>query len=853
SDYDLFSQPGFDPNDYANAILAGEPYAKQHPKTPLSRPSKTVTAEPAKEDISFVLKKLNIGIDDVGKQLKTVVTNHHEALLVQAAGAGELEASLAAVRRGLTEVTQSLDKLRHKIRVPYKALEGHVSRLQRLQLASDVLRRTARFVIVARRLEFQMAEIKKAVGPGSGEVEGMGHVNGKELNNTADDEHEGEKERNLAKAALSIAELASLLEDSTPRSNSPAHSSHESESSTADEQAVPLRSVNAVTAYFPAIDAARAYVTTEMENMVVSGLATLNQSLLASSLQTAFNLRQLPELVQSLVQDLTETVQTRIQSTFDVSRISKESGSKGNISPSLMYKSRVRTEPTSLTAPQWTSAMWTRLEGLIEDLANCCIKVYTLEKVLNLKRDPASQMPFMDEAMKRLDNKPSSTFWTTLSLSLEKHSRDAAKGSTFLQQTLGIGYPRFLRLFHDFFAKIAVQTNTSPETVLVLRSVAQFEAFYLARSLNRLNESVGQAMSGGARAPPGTAEGISIARTVANELDSAKFDPLLVKAVAKNVGVALEGLVARIDALIIRDRSAMSMLGPTASPQLALNAQLVVALHNCWTRLTKLGYEYPASVFGAFEPAIHNMQHTCERTYEPLLMAIRREISSIIARLHRVDFGKALDDLPPGMGGASVYMKELVDKLTFIRKEVLSRYTIGDITQEWTTQIVKYVLRTFVTHVSIAKPLGESGKLQLTSDMTELEFALNAFMAEYGQNAPKLDIIGDEYRSLRGLRPLLFLDNAHLALPEFTAGLPPLVVLHHILVRSPIPLPHTLHGWHEAEYVRWVDEHSEAETWTLIEGGLVHWEKMRQGNDKEGGEEYVHLARAVLQHAKRVA
>lgn len=78
-----------------------------------------------------------------------------------------------------------------------------------------------------------------------------------------------------------------------------------------------------------------------------------------------------------------------------------------------------------------------------------------------------------------------------------------------------------------------------------------------------------------------------------------------------------------------------------------------------------------------------NIQHTCERTYEPLLMAIRREISSIIARLHRVDFGKALDDLPHGMGGASVYMKELVDKLSFIRKEVLSRYSIGEITQEW--------------------------------------------------------------------------------------------------------------------------------------------------------------------------
>lgn len=29
-----------------------------------------------------------------------------------------------------------------------------------------------------------------------------------------------------------------------------------------------------------------------------------------------------------------------------------------------------------------------------------------------------------------------------------------------MQQTLGNGYPRLLRLFHEFFAKIAVYTDT---------------------------------------------------------------------------------------------------------------------------------------------------------------------------------------------------------------------------------------------------------------------------------------------------------------------------------------------------------------------------------------------------------
>ena len=45
-------------------------------------------------------------------------------------------------------------------------------------------------------------------------------------------------------------------------------------------------------------------------------------------------------------------------------------------------------------------------------------------------------------------------------------------------------------------------------------------------------------------------EGLSIARAIANELDAAKFDPLLVKAVAKNVQSSLDMLLTRTDPLV---------------------------------------------------------------------------------------------------------------------------------------------------------------------------------------------------------------------------------------------------------------------------------------------------------------
>ncbi|KAH7924634.1 hypothetical protein BV22DRAFT_1090567 [Leucogyrophana mollusca] len=869
SDYSAFGVPDFDANEYANTVLAGDAYPPGQSSKSRQHTNKAATLEPAKEDISVAISKLDLSIEDVSKQIKTVVTSHHEGLLLQAASVNGLSGSLTSVRRGLDDVDSSLEKLRQKIRVPYQSMQAHVTRLERIRQASDLLRRTSRFVVLAKRLELQMSELAgyDTVDAG-GNRQSAKNANGRPGDDLADGDptldHQNEKERTIAKAALTIAESVALLDtpdDSDSASNKEPTTSVKVIDSANQATNIPLSSVNAVAAHIPFIDDSRAKVTGEMESMVLSGLTTLNQSLLASSLQTAYNLRVLPKLVQSLVSDLSEAVDERIRSAFDLSRISKEVVSKDSTptGQGVLYKSRIRTEPTNITAPQWTAALWNRLEILIEEMTGCCIKVYALEKVLKLKKDPVTQVTFLDEAMKLLENKPSSTFWTALGRSLEKYARDAAKGSTFLQQTLSAGYPKLLRLFHEFFAKIAVHTDTvysqtyqSPETVLVLRALSNSAALYLSRSSNRMNEAVGQAFAGGSRAPPGANEGLLVARTVTNELDSARFDPLLVLSVAKNAASSLDMLVSRADALIVTDRSAVTLLGPMATPQQVLNGQISTCMHSCWSALAKVVAEHTETVSGAIGPSIKNIKASYERVLDPLLTAIRRELGSIVARLHRVDLQKPQDPMS-GMGGSSLYMKDLVDKLSFIKLEVLSTFA-SEVIQAWVPTIVKFVIRIFIFHASIAKPLGESGKLQLTTDMTELEFALSAFLVDNPQSkrGGNLESVGDEYKVLRAMRPLLFLENSRLASPESTAGLPPLIVLHHILVRSPIPLPHTLHGWQEAEYVRWIDEHSDEEAWTLFESGLSHWEKMREvdGSNSGDADEYIELARIVLGNAK---
>ncbi|KAI0279355.1 Golgi transport complex subunit 5-domain-containing protein [Russula aff. rugulosa BPL654] len=824
TDYTIFESPDFDANEYANAVLAGESYP---PQPGSSRPAKPTGLEPAKEDISVAIAKLDYGVEDVSKQIKNVVTAHHEDLLEQAAGVGEFSGSLQAVREGLDALDVSLEKLRQKFRYPYQTMQANVKRLQRLQQASDVLRRTSRFTILVKRLQTQMAE----VGDSAGGTTPRSKAPDSRVNSGVPDgrrsatpglDYEGEKERSLAQAALTIAELGDLLETSSDAPKVILEGMHPTDARLSPSGYISLRSINAVAVHIPSIESARSKVTTEMESMVLEGLAQVNQPLLATSLQTAHNLRLLPDLVQNLVSDLSTAVETRIKSAFDMSLISKEMSPKDPASSSagLAYKSRIRQEPTNVAAPQWAHALWSRLTSLVEDMAGACVKV--------------------------LENKPSTTFWTALARALEKQTRDGAKNSTFLQQTLSSGYPKLLRLFHDFFSKIAAHTDTvytherqSPETVLVLRALSTFEALYLSRTSNKMNESVGQAFQGGVHAPPSSPEGMNVARLIANELDAAKFDPLLVRSVARSANASLDMLLGRADGLVVRDRTAALLSGQSVTPQQGQNLSIAT------------------DVYAILNSTVVNMMETYRHIVDPLLAAVKSDTGAIIAKLHR-DPIRSTDPLAD-MGGSSPYIKEITEKLAFMKTEVLARLSIEQVTREWSLDIARHVLRAFVLHASIVKPLDETTKLQLTRDMTDIEFSLGAFMSQGkgkrggggSGGSGGLDGAGSEYRALRALRQLLFLETPRLAEPSATVGLPPLVVLHHIVVRSSIPLPHTLHGWQAAEYVRWVEEHSEEEALTLIDGGLTHWEKTCEAEDiRDSAAEYVVLARSVLANAR---
>lgn len=165
----------------------------------------------------------------------------------------------------------------------------------------------------------------------------------------------------------------------------------------------------------------------------------------------------------------------------------------------------------------------------------------------------------------------------------------------------------------------------SPETILILLALSTFESHYLTRTSTRLTESISSTFPSASatfsptyRASNGTnnfdtSEGVNISRAISNELDTARFDPLLLRNVAKHVASALEMMETRADALVSRDRQALVLgsvgatspgSGAVATREQIVNAGVGTCVWNVLGNVEKLKEEYPDGVWAILAPSV---------------------------------------------------------------------------------------------------------------------------------------------------------------------------------------------------------------------------------------------------------
>ncbi|CEP16124.1 hypothetical protein [Parasitella parasitica] len=738
-------------------------------------------------DIGTELSKLAFSIDIVNKQIQEQVVTNYEALLSQVTGIKELESVLNTVQANITRLNSSIQTIRD----PYKQLKTYATQLENLQLTCELLRKLHRFILLKRRLETQLS--------------------------TSD--------RDISTAALTVYELETIMKETD------------------------FEGIDIVTCELSFIEESRDRVEGEATALLKEGIESQNQAKMASGLQVFHNMKQMGDRVQTITQTMLNGLIQEIKRVIDMQSIQNELRQAGQqqqlASPTMSV--RGTGSSSGINQKQLATAVWSRMDSLMKQMSDQCVKIYSLEKVLEIKKDALTHVSFLDEVSKTLDaNSLVSYFWRVLSANFEQELKSAAKASTFLQSILVGEYPKLLKLLHDFFSRVALHNCTllsdysqTPEYVIMLRSFNTFQASFLAKSLQRMYDAVNStfpAYGGLARTPPGRNNVLNITRIIGHELEAACFEPHLAQEVAKNAVKALGSFCAKCDHLLPTNEHSIYTTNTSNSHivnYLNMNIEIANILYYMHQSVWKILEEYPEKVVDIVKKGADDCQALMMRIGDRLVESVKKDAESVLLNIHKEDFsGKMRRSVDPEADKSS-YMKELQKHVRYFHTTIFQNFSCGAEPKTWVKQISKHILYVFIFQASMVCPLREAGKLKLAGDMAELEFTISQFMSEYGA---RIEDVGDEYKALRAFRPLLFLDAAQLTAAHHTSGLSKLVLIHHLIVRSQqqsksLPLPYSIYDLSRQEYMAWMEtQENEKDAVQLAVDAITNGSKLKKSD-----------------------
>ncbi|KAI9099496.1 Golgi transport complex subunit 5-domain-containing protein [Phlyctochytrium arcticum] len=763
ADYREFTTEDFDASQYANRVI----------QAPADSPFRGM-------DIATSLAKLSFAVEHLNKHIQEQVTNHYEDLLEQVTGLSQMEDVLATVKTGLGSLNDSFDRVREKVLVPYQQMRDHSVQLERVQQAAEVLRRIIRFMYLLRRLDTQL--------PGG--------------------------ERELPKAALTISELDSIVQDES------------------------LLEINIIRDEAELVKNAKKRVIAEGEQILQRG-TSMQTADIAAGLQIFYNLGQLSPKVKDMVDRMLLNVQKETQSALDAGTLNKE------------VKGNQATSPRRDGAPQppssgATDGLWARLERLMDVIYENASKVYQLERVLSRRRDPLTHTLFLDEVNKGLNDTLLSYFWKSLSASFDRELRVATKSSQYLLHLFQSGYPRLLRLVHNVFARISVITGIDysdetqrPESLWILRTLAPFETAYLSRSMSRLMELINAAFPdrpGPTQRPLPSRDDVDrIVRSLNSEMEIAKFDAHLLKAVSKNGQKAIKMFSAKCEQLVTVDSNTqLCGTGPASQNQVLI----IESINTFWWMQESLWHLLDEFSEATTDDSLHESAQDVTRALanivQQVFRQITRELESVLKKIHREDYNARVDSRAPQDSSTSPYVVEFASRIRWLHRELLSRLQCGEESREWIRNLGQRVVDFFLRHASLIRPSNEGIGRVLAGDMTQLEFVLSQWYTATGMKLER--DLGESYKALRGFRHLPFLALDQVVNLYKTQKLPAIIVLHHLFARAhpQIPSPMILYGWSETQYSDWIDAHSEADVLVLLDRCLESYADESRRREETG-------------------
>ncbi|PRP84475.1 hypothetical protein PROFUN_08060 [Planoprotostelium fungivorum] len=569
--------------------------------------------------------------------------------------------------------------------------------------------------------------------------------------------------RELSKAAQCLYELEFLRREST----------------------LPLQGIDAVDSEVRWIMKANEDVSNNASRMLMQGMETQNQMEVTLAVQVFFNLGQLKPRVEGSLEMLLDRIQKSLQG------IAASNEDRSNL--------------------------WMRVERLTETLHTSCVQVWHLQRVLIKTKNPLNHNSLMDELSLEKEGGISQVFWrdvcSRFASKFQPNSMPQNVESTFINE-----FPKLNRMVQEFFKRLQNHHELkqmksrglgSEEQTLLKNGLRGYKNVYLRRYGTKLGELLGRSLAG--KEIPEDLQNVTSFIIDHVEVAQASTEDLA-ESVAKLTSESISQLAAKCASLITPDPPNISL--DNVSPALLRNIRIYNLLWNFyWTINTAFSSPSTTQIRQTMSHSMSEVEKAANLIVGPLFGKFTRQLEQTLISMHREDFS---GDKLTTQVDTSAYLKTLQGQVYSFYSNIIPKFLNGQWLQNQTHSLTSRLLRFFVRHATLIRPLGEAGKLKLAADMAQLELSVAMLQP--------INTLGQQYRSLRALRPFLFRELSSIAEnPE--KELPPSAVFHHLLSRAPVDLvsPHTFHKMNVLQYSDWMDHHTEQQIWEKVRDCAVHY------------------------------
>lgn len=577
------------------------------------------------------------------------------------------------------------------------------------------------------------------------------------------------------------------------------------------------------------VESTTADVRGQAMELLERGVESRNQVDTGVALQALQALQELGQSLDLLTQEMVQRVKKRFMRSLDAKRLAGGGGMGiggiggiGGLGASQQHANDIK--------------VWEELEKSMDELRESAVQAWYLENVLSRKKLSGHD-----------HGRPFEMFWT-MAVERIKECFEAAMvaRSRTIRDALVGNYQRLAGLLEDTLASIARETIAGRSSSITdeyansyYGMVASVEAEYLNAIQGRLESLALAAFPGGARAPlPSQVDLQGLHARFFEEMKRSQRGGERVVALS----AAVLGTVLLTIASLARDMGDVTLTSDVnangSGERVERNVFLAKSLEDLARHASSLSHtsSVSARVARALDGPVNVLRQTVRELLEPIFRSKTDQTKNIIKKMHAVNFAAA-HGAESEVASPSAYIVELNAAMGAFERDVLRRLqnpapasnssnsSSSSAVTPLAAAMGSSLSQSWIKHASLIRPLTGPGKLQLAKDAAELGSAIRQ-LSSSGSMTP-----GNAVEQLHMFKKLLFAEDLSviesMAVRARERGgeatlLARSTVLHHLFSRLPesIASPHARNKLTPAQYVVWMEDHTEEEVVKLIRSAL---------------------------------